>query len=78
MPPSVEYSNLTLATVPAVVQVIFLDSLTVQTSLPLGAVTVKPPRILKLALDSSKTVASETSEILTLAVKVIASGIVQA
>src|SRR5947199_5851410 len=58
---SVEYSSLTVANVPALVQVMFFVVPTPQTSPPLGAVKVREPLIVKLALKSSKTVASLVS-----------------
>ena len=62
---------------PKVVQVMLRVSLTIQTSPPLGTVRVNVPWILKLALEVSKTVESETSVILTLQVALGLSGIVQ-
>src|SRR5438445_13412971 len=50
---------------------------TVQCSPPFGALTVIPPRILKLLSEASLAVASEASETLIFAVVEIASGTVQ-
>ena len=58
VPPSVEYARLTLVMEPVRLQVRFSDVPTVHFSFPLGAVRVKAPRILKLALESSNTVVS--------------------
>src|SRR5207244_8025175 len=58
---SFEYSSLTLAIVPVAVQVIVRLDATVHCSPPLGAVTVRAPRILKSASEPSKTVESFTS-----------------
>ena len=77
MPPSVEYSSLALAIEPCLVQVIFLDSPTIQISAPLGEVTVNEPLILKLASEVSKTVVSEVLVIFTRQVGEGLSGIVQ-
>ena len=66
-----------LATEPVVVQVMFCEVPTVQISPPLGAVKAKPPRMAKLASETSSTVASAASEILTLQVVETESGMVQ-
>src|SRR5439155_996442 len=78
LPPSVEYSSFTLGTVPPVVQAMLCDEPTVQTSPPLGAESVKPARIVKVASDASVTVVSPASVIRTLTVVESASGTVQA
>ena len=78
VPPSVEYSSFTLATEPVLVQVIVRGVLTSQASPPLGAVSVRPPMILKAALESSKTETSEVSVTRTLTVAEMSLGIVQA
>ena len=68
---------MTLAIVPKVVQVIVRDVPTDHFSPPFGLVKVKPPRIIKLLLDSSYTVASTVLVTFTFTVVEIASGIVQ-
>jgi len=78
LPPSVEYWSFTLGTDPPVVQVMFCEDPTVQTSPPFGAESVKPARIVKAASDASVTVESLTSVTRTLTVVESASGIVQA
>ena len=78
LPPSVEYWSFTLGTDPPVVQVMFCEEPTVQTSPPFGAESVKPARIVKAASDASVTVESLTSVTRTLTVVESASGIVQA
>src|SRR5437870_13308462 len=50
---SVEYSSLTVANVPALVQVMFLVDPTPQASPPMGAVRVRVRLIAKLAFESS-------------------------
>src|SRR3990172_4655859 len=75
---SVEYSSLTVANVPLLVQVTLRMEPTVQVSPPLGAVRVSEPLTVKLASEVSLTVASLTSEIRTRRLVPIASGIVQA
>src|SRR5437899_8803150 len=75
---SFEYSSLTLGIVPVAVQVIVRLDATVHCSPPLGAVTVRAPRILKSALESSKTVESFTSVIRTRTVAEMSFGTVQA
>ncbi len=74
--PSVEYSIFTFATVPYVVHVIFLESPTVQTSPPSGAVMSKPAFTSKTASETLYTSTSAASEIFTLSVLPMASGIV--
>src|SRR5207244_13226217 len=66
---SVEYSSLLLGTEPVFVQVIDWVVPTAQTSPPLGAVTAKPPLILKVASETSFVPGSFVSEtrILTVA-----------
>src|SRR5438093_13411376 len=59
---SVEYSSLTVANVPALVQVMLFEAPTAQTSPPSGAVTVREPLIAKLLPEKSETVESRTSE----------------
>ncbi|MCX5708846.1 MAG: hypothetical protein NTY14_07780, partial [Candidatus Omnitrophica bacterium] len=71
-----ENSSLTLATEPARVQVIFLVVPICQASAPLGAVMVKAPLMVNVALETSSTVASLVSRILTLKFAPIASGMV--
>src|SRR5947207_13089920 len=75
---SLEYSSLTLAIVPVAVQVSVRLEPTVHFSPPLGAVRAKAPRILKPALESSKTVESFTSVTRTRTVAEMALGTVQA
>ena len=75
---SFEYSSLTLGIVPVAVQVIVRLDATVHGSPPLGAVTVRAPRILKSALESSKTVESFTSVTRTRTVAEMSFGTVQA
>src|SRR2546426_1062597 len=75
---SFEYSSLTLATDPVLVQVIVRLEPTVHFSPPLGAVRTKAPRILKSAFESSKTVESFTSVTRTRTVAERSSGTVQA
>ena len=73
-----EYSSFTLAIVPVFVQVMFRFSPTVQASPPTGAVSAREPLIVKLALESSKTVASPVSVTRTRTAVPIASGTVHA
>ena len=75
---SFEYSSLTLGIVPVAVQVIVRLDATVHCSPPLGAVTVRAPRILKSALESSRTVESFTSVTRTRTVAEMSFGTVQA
>ena len=76
---SLEYSSFTLAIVdPVVVQVIWRVEPTTHSSAPLGAERMNPPRMLKLALLSSKTVASAVLVTRTLTVVEASSGTVQA
>src|SRR5437773_840026 len=76
---SVEYSSFTLAIVdPVVVQAICRVEPTTHSSPPLGAERMKPPRMVKLALESSKTVASAVLVTRTLTVVEALSGTVQA
>src|SRR5947209_6324551 len=75
---SFEYSSLTLAIVPVAVQVIVRLEPTVHFSPPLGAVTVKAPRILKSASEPSETVESFTSVTRTRTVAEMLFGTVQA
>src|SRR2546425_1193600 len=77
-PPSVEYSSFTLATEPLLVHVIVRGVLTSQASPPFGAVRVKPPWILNVASESSKTETSEAPVTRTLTVEERSSGTVQA
>src|SRR5206468_7188942 len=74
---SFEYSRRTSGIVPLVVQVMFRAWPTVQSSPPFGALTVIPPRILKLLSEASLAVGSEASETRIFAVVEIASGTVQ-
>ncbi len=71
---SVEYSSLTLGTEPVFVQVIDWIVPTAQTSPPLGAVTAKPPLILKAASEASFVPGSFVSETRTLTVAEISFG----
>ena len=73
-----EYSSLTLANEPVLVQVMLLVLPTIQISVPFGAATVTEPLIVKLALDRSETVESATLVIRTFTVAEILSGMVQA
>src|SRR5438034_269344 len=75
---SVEYSSLTVANVPALVQVMLFEAPTAQTSPPLGAVTVREPLIAKLPSEVSLTVASLASVTRTLTDADVESGIGQA
>src|SRR2546428_9692956 len=75
---SFEYSSLTLAIVPVAVQVIVRLDATVHCSPPLGAVTVRAPRILKSASEPSETVESFTSVTRTRTVAEMLFGTVQA
>ena len=72
----VEYSSLTLMNEPVRVQVMFWFAPTIQVSPPLGKPTVTEPLIVKFALDSSMTVASPRSVILTFNCVPILSGTV--
>src|SRR2546425_10825260 len=75
---SFEYSSLPLAIVPVAVQVIVRLDATVHCSPPLGAVTVRAPRILKSASEPSETVESFTSVTRTRTVAEMLFGTVQA
>src|SRR5206468_1437026 len=75
---SVEYSSLTLGTDPVVVQVIWRVEPTTHSSAPLGAERMNPPRILKFALETPKTVASAVLVTRTFTVVETSSGMVQA
>src|SRR3989442_10523515 len=76
---SLEYSSFTLAIVdPVVVQAIWRVEPTTHSSAPLGAERMKPPRMVKLALESSKTVASAVFVTRILTVVEALSGTVQA
>src|SRR5207247_11028773 len=59
---SFEYSRRTFGIVPLVVQIMFRAWPTVQSSPPFGALTVIPPRILKLLSEASLAEESEASE----------------
>src|SRR5207245_1592250 len=74
---SAEYSSLTLAIVPILVQVMFRFSPTIHVSPPFGTVRVTAPRILKFDPELAVTVASATFVIRTRTVAEIASGTVQ-
>jgi len=74
--PFLEYSSLTLGIVPVDVHVIVCGAPIVQISPPFGALTVRLPRILKLASEVSFVEASVTSETRTLTVFEMLSGIV--
>ena len=73
---SFEYSSFTLGIVPADVQVIVWADPMIQTSPPLGTLTVRLPRILKFPSEVSFAEASVTSEARTLTVFEMLSGIV--
>src|SRR5207245_10405143 len=70
--------GLTLSAVPVAVQVLVRLEPTVHFSPPLGAVTVKAPRILKSASEPSETVESFTSVTRTRTVAEMLFGTVQA
>src|SRR2546425_330460 len=74
---SLEYSSLTLAIVPEVVQAIVWVVLIFQASPPFGVVTAKAPWILKFASELSEAFGSATSVTRTFTVVEIASGMVQ-
>src|SRR5438128_3125449 len=74
---SLEYSSLTLAIVPEVVQAIVWVVLIFQASPPFGVVTAKAPWILKFASELSEASESETLVTRTFTVVEIASGMVQ-
>src|SRR5881397_2266932 len=74
---SFEYSRRTFGIVPLVVQIMFRAWPTVQSSPPLGALTVIPPRILKLLSETSLAEESAASETRIFAVVEIASGTTQ-
>src|SRR2546430_12161847 len=76
VPPSVEYSSLTLTIVPVFVQVMFWLEPATQISPVFGEVRVSEPLIAKAALESSVTVASAFRVIRTFTVVEIASGTV--
>ncbi len=76
-PPSVEYSSLTLDTVPVLVHVMSCESPTTQTSEPLGAVSTNADRMAKTASDRSNTFAFAASDILTKTPVDMVSGMVQ-
>src|SRR5437867_2920990 len=75
---SVEYSSLTVAKVPALVQVMVFAVHTPQAFPALGAVAGTDPMIVKSAYKMSLTVASLASEILTLTAVDMLSGTTQA
>src|SRR5207245_40139 len=74
---SVEYSSLTVAKVPVLVQVMVFAGAPRRHAPPLGAVTVTAPLILKFDPEVEVTVASATFVIRTRTVAEIASGTVQ-
>src|SRR2546429_8044883 len=74
---SFEYSRRTFGIVPLVVQVMLRLCPTIQSSPPLGALTVIPPRILKLLSETSLAEESAASETRIFAVVEIASGTTQ-
>src|SRR2546430_16890185 len=71
---SVEYSSLTLGTEPVFVQVIDWIVPTAQTSPPLGAVTAKPPLILKAASEAAFVPGWFVSETRALTAAAMSSG----
>src|SRR5256885_687540 len=77
---SVEYSRLTVGIAPAPVEVqeMVLTAPTFQTSVPTGLVTVRPPLIVKAALESSETVVSAVLVTRTFTLVEARSGIVHA
>src|SRR5213593_4106915 len=75
---SLEYSSFTLAIVdPVVAQAICRVEPTTHSSPPFGAERMNPPRMVKLALESSETVASAVFVTRTLTVVEASSGTVQ-
>src|SRR5205807_9381255 len=78
--PFCEYSRLTVGRDPAPVQVqeMVLAAPTFQTSVPTGLVTVRPPLIVKAALESSETVVSAVFVTRTFTLVEARSGIVHA
>src|SRR2546428_2822221 len=74
---SFEYSRRTFGIVPLVVQVMLRLCPTIQSSPPLGALTVIPPRILKLLSEASLAEGSAASDTRLFAVVEIASGTTQ-
>ncbi len=76
MPEFTEYSSFTFEHAPSVVHVIFSEPLTIHGSPPFGAVMVSPGMIVKSAFDSSFTVGSVASDILTRTVLLTSAGIV--
>src|SRR2546426_8892889 len=74
---SFEYSRRTFGIVPLVVQMMDRLCPTIQSSPPLGALTVIPPRILKLLSEASLAEGSAASETRIFAVVEIASGTTQ-
>ena len=66
-----------MGTVPVVVQLIAWVLPTIQASPPFGAETTRPPRILKLASETSLAEESAGSETRTFTVAEIASGMIQ-
>src|SRR2546427_10153857 len=78
--PFFEYSRLTVGSAPAPVEVqeIVLTAPTVQTSVPTGAVTDRPPLIVKTALEAAKTVASAVLVTRTLTLADAGAGTVHA
>ena len=77
--PFFEYSRLTVGIAPAPVEVqeMVLTAPTVQTSVPTGAVTARPPLIVKAVLESSKTVVSAVLVTRTLTLVEAISGTTQ-
>src|SRR2546427_13287259 len=78
--PFFEYSRLTVGIAPAPVEVqeMVLTAPTFQTSVPTGLVTVRPPLIVKAALESSETVGSAVLVTRTFTLVEARSGIVHA
>src|SRR5947209_1207904 len=75
-----EYSSFTSASVPAVVQVMVLTAPTLQTSVPIGLVTVRLPLTVKALGEDDRTVAENSgraSDTRTLTLAEARSGIVQ-
>src|SRR5438132_13896862 len=78
--PFFEYSRLTVVIAPAPVELheIVLTAPTVQASVPTGAVTDRPPLMVKTALEAAKTVASAVLVTRTLTLEKARSGTVHA
>ncbi len=74
-PPSLESSSFTVATLPVRVHVMFSSSATSHDSNPLGAVSVRSPRILNSPSVASRAFGLSTSVTRTLHVAEMSSGI---